>query len=285
MILVTGAAGKTGKAVIQSLLAAGRVVRAFVFKEEYRSALQQLGAQEVVVGDLLQPGAVQAALHGAQAVYHICPNFHPEEAAIGKMVIRAAEESGCSRMVYHSVLHPQTSAMPHHWSKLHVEAALFESKLDYTILQPCAYMQNVLKDLREMIADKTCRLPYSAQAKFSLVDLNDVAEAARVVLTTSGHTGATYELCGPEVLSMSEVVAMISKESGMEISLLSFSPRDWMKQAAARRLPAYQREGLGKMFEYYDQFGFWGNSRVLQWILGRRPNSMRRLIAWELAQK
>jgi uncharacterized protein YbjT (DUF2867 family) len=148
MILVTGAAGKTGRAIIKSLVNKGINVKAFVFKDLYAKEIYKLGAREVVVGNLLNLVDLKIALRDVNAVYHIGPNMHPEEITIGDIVIKAVQSSDCRRIVYHSVLHPQTAAMPHHWNKLKVEESLFESGLDYTILQPSAYMQNILKDLR-----------------------------------------------------------------------------------------------------------------------------------------
>ncbi|MDX1436497.1 MAG: NAD(P)H-binding protein, partial [Anaerolineales bacterium] len=73
MILVTGAAGKTGQAVIRSLLDQGQAVRGFVRKTAQGERLKQLGADEVIVGDLLSLRDVSRAAQGTRAVYHICP--------------------------------------------------------------------------------------------------------------------------------------------------------------------------------------------------------------------
>ncbi len=56
---------------------------------------------------------------------------------------KSSQETALSHFVYHSVLHPQTEEMPHHWQKLRVEESLFRTHLPFTILQPCAYMQNL----------------------------------------------------------------------------------------------------------------------------------------------
>ena len=63
------------------------------------------------------------------SVYHVCPNVSPDEIAIGRVSIAAARSAGVEHFVYHSVLHPQTEAMPHHWLKLRVEEALITSGL------------------------------------------------------------------------------------------------------------------------------------------------------------
>jgi uncharacterized protein YbjT (DUF2867 family) len=138
MILVTGAGGKTGKAVIKALVARGAPVRAFVRSLAHEAALTAIGVREVVAGEMVDAHAISRAVRGAEAIYHICPNVSPHEVVFAKGLIAAASDLGVSRLVYHSVLHPQIEAMPHHWSKLRVEEMLFASALDITILQPAA---------------------------------------------------------------------------------------------------------------------------------------------------
>ncbi len=144
MILVTGAAGKSGRSVISALAQRGAAVRAYVRREGQIAMVQAAGADTVVIGDLQDAHTLQQAVQCVRALYHICPNMHPDEVAIGRRVIDAALAAGVEHFVYHSVLHPQTATMPHHWNKLQVEEALFESRLPFTILQPTAYMQNLL---------------------------------------------------------------------------------------------------------------------------------------------
>jgi uncharacterized protein YbjT (DUF2867 family) len=121
MILITGAGGKTGQAVIKAVAARGENVRALVHREAQASAVKALGAREAVVGDMRDEEALRRAMEGARAVYHICPNVNPDEVTIGRTVITAARAAGVERFVFHSVLHPQVEAMPHHWNKLRVE--------------------------------------------------------------------------------------------------------------------------------------------------------------------
>src|SRR4030088_3125205 len=111
MILVSGAGGKTGKAVLSALLARGAPVRAFVRSPSHHATLEAIGVNDVVVGSMDDPHAVSQALRGVNAVYHICPNVSPHEVAFAKTLVGAADGSGVSRLVYHSVLHPQIEAM------------------------------------------------------------------------------------------------------------------------------------------------------------------------------
>jgi hypothetical protein len=71
-----------------------------------------------------------------QAIYHICPNVSRDEVAYARAVAAAARTHGVKRFVYHSVLHPQIEAMPHHWQKMRVEEMLFVAGFDLTVLQP-----------------------------------------------------------------------------------------------------------------------------------------------------
>ena len=126
------------------------------------------------------PQTIRKATEGVRAVYHICPNMLPDEVGIGETVIAAATSAGIERFVYHSVLHPQTEKMPHHWHKLRVEEMLIESGLPFTILQPTAYMQNLLVAWQAIYEQGVYAVPYTVGSRLSLVDLADVAEIFRL---------------------------------------------------------------------------------------------------------
>jgi len=273
VILVTSAAGKTGRAVIRALSAKGAVVRALAHRPEQVRSVEELGAQEVHVGDMRVQATMDRAARGVRAVYHICPNVSPDEVAIGEIAISAARSAGVERFVYHSVLHPQTEAMPHHWHKLHVEERLFESGLRYTILQPSAYMQNVLAHWDQILEQGTYPVPYAVETRLGMVDLEDVAAAAAVVLTQPGHAGATYELGGTEVLSQIEVTTTLGQQLGRPVRAEVVPLEAWERRARASGLSDYQVETLVRMFRYYERYGFWGNPRVLGWLLRRPPTT------------
>ncbi|RPI53724.1 MAG: NAD-dependent epimerase/dehydratase family protein, partial [Chloroflexi bacterium] len=181
MIVVTGAGGKTGQAVIRALMRRGASVRALVHRPEQAAALAPLGPTQTVAGDLRDAGTLERALDGARSVYQICPNMHPAELSIGPAVIDAARRAGGEHLAYHSVLHPQIEAMPHHWQKMRVEEQLFASGLAYTILQPAAYMQNVLAHWERMVNEGIYPVPYGVETRLGMVDLEDVAQAAATV--------------------------------------------------------------------------------------------------------
>jgi len=271
MILITGAAGKTGRAVISALAARGQPVRALVHRGEQVRLVESMGARESIVGDMRDENRLKQAARGVRAIYHICPNVSPDEIPIGRAVIAAARAARVEQFAFHSVLHPQVEAMPHHWNKLRVEEALFESGLPYTILQPASYMQNVLGGWQEIVERGVYAVPYSVEARMSMVHLEDVAEAAAVVLTEPGHLGATYELAGPEALTQTQVAEILSKHLKRPVHAEQVTIEAWTRQAQASGMGEYQIKTLVKMFHYYDRYGFWGNPHTLSHLLSRTP--------------
>jgi uncharacterized protein YbjT (DUF2867 family) len=163
--------------------------------------------------------------------------------------------------------------MPHHWQKMRVEEQLFESGLSYTILQPAPYMQNILAYWNDIMKKKKYPVPYSENIRLSSVDLEDVAEVAAIILSESGHKGAIYELCGVEILSQIEITQILSQYLGHRVDVKFIPIEEWEVNARNKGLGDYQVKTLIKMFLYYERFGFFGNSRILECLLNRSPTS------------
>jgi uncharacterized protein YbjT (DUF2867 family) len=253
VIAVFGAAGKTGRAVVQALHDAG--VGAPSIRQLVRAGtppphpLFTAGTTPVDLGDEV---SLHGAVEGAHVLYVLAPNMHPDEPGLVGRAVSSAVRCGIRRVVYHSVLRPGLQAMPHHWGKLRGEELLWESGLEVTVLQPSAYTQN----LAACIADGELVVPYSIDQPFSLVDLADVADAAARVLLEPGYVGATLELSGPVTTVRAVAEA------------LDLRPR---RHRAAPGTSGYAAEALEAMFDWYDRHGLPGNPAVLRWLLGREP--------------
>lgn len=285
MILVTGAAGKTGRAVIGALAARGARVRALVYRAEAGAGLLVAGAQEAVVGDMLAVDDLRRACQGAQAVYHICPNMHPGEVSIAEALLGAMAEAGVGRLVYHSVLHPQVEAMPHHWRKLRVEELLFTQDVQWTVLQPAAYMQNVFAYWGAIVNEGVYRVPYTVTARLGMVDLEDVAAAAAAVLLDAGHAYALYELAGPEILDQAQIAAVLAQQIGRPVRAEAIDRDQWAENARRAGQSAEAVETLRQMFEYYERYGFYGSHTVLRALLGREPATFAQVVARQVEPK
>ena len=287
MILITGANGQTGRAIIKALLSKGERIRAFVYKTEQVEEIKSLGEMEVVVGDMMDQKAVDEAFIGINTVYHICSAVNPNEVTIGQMIINAARKAKVEHFVYHSVLHSVLQDMPHHQKKLMVEELLVNSGLPYTIIQPAVFMQNILESWKSLTEKGIFQQKFftSPETRMCLLDLEDLAEAVSIILTSPGYTGATYELCGPENLSLSDMIAAMEQHFGREIKVET--PQDEMFAAQLKKhgVGDYQVNTLLKMFKHYNEHGFVGNPNVLTWILGRKPNDFSSFILRTIQSK
>jgi uncharacterized protein YbjT (DUF2867 family) len=279
MILVTGATGKTGLAIIKLLAQSSHQSRAFVRTKEQAERARREGATEITIGDLEIENDLVTAMRGVDQVYFIPPNVHPNEDEIGKNAVVSALKMGVRRFVYHSVLFPQIERMPHHWRKLRVEEILIESGLDFSILQPANYMQNVLAFRTSIENDQIWHLPYDPEARSTPVDLLDVAIVAVKVLSEDKHSRATYAIGGPEILSSIEIAKLLSSNLGKQITVSRQNISEWESSVRQAGVTKEKLETLKLMFSYYDQRDFVGNSSVLEMLLERAPTSFSEFLA------
>ncbi|MGZ6678296.1 MAG: NmrA family NAD(P)-binding protein [Nocardioides sp.] len=242
LIALIGGTGKTGRAV--------------------QAALSGVGVEAHALGRAASED-LPAALAGADAVYLIAPNLHPDEPRYVADALAAMRTAGVGRVVYHSVASPYAPAMPHHLGKATAEDLVRRSGLAWTILQPCAYLQN----LQAGVMTGALSVPYSLETRFGLVDLDDVARAAAVVLTEPGHDGATYELGGPALVTLAEVAAIATEVLGRPVTATRTDPGAWAGEGLGEREQAWLRA----MFGYYDAYGLPTGGRVLAALLGRTP--------------
>ncbi len=196
-VLMVGATGKYASLVVPELRQRGVTVRALVRNESKSRMARQQGAEETAIGDLHDSDSLRAAASGVDGVFHINPAFAPNEAELGLAMVESAKTAGVHKFVFSSVIHPSISKLTNHAAKRPVEEALYESGMEFTVLQPTMFMQNLDNSWNTVLEHGRFSLPYSKQAKASYVDYRDVAEAAAVALTGDKLGYGTFELCAP----------------------------------------------------------------------------------------
>ena len=283
LILVTGASGKTARACIAQLLSKGASIRALVRRAEAAQDLRAKGVADVVVGDMFAPDVMRHALEGADAVLHICPPMHPQELQLAKDMTAACKTAGVTRFVLWSVLHPHIN-VPHHQRKQKAEAALIDSGLAFTILQPGRYMQHLESIWTQIVNEGIQAFPFSTSSRFSLAHLDDLARAAAEVLTTAGHENAIYELGGPEALSSEDCAHIISHVLNRSVHARATPLDAFLAKARAAGLPDWRIETFDVMNRHYDAHGLQGNGNVLRWLIGQAPKTFREYVS-ELAAR
>jgi len=301
MILVTAAAGRTGRNLIAALVRRGRPVRAFDIAPAV-AGLRELGAAETVAGDMLDPAAVEAAVAGVEAVIHIGPPMHPREAEMGHAVVSAARRAGVAHLVQFSVTPPQLEPLLNHQSKLAVERMVLLSRIPFTILQPMHYMQNI--DVRRVVERGVLTQPFDLDTPLQHVDLDDVTEVAALVVTDSRHHYATYELCGSDYRSARQLAAVIQSVSGRPVvpeqapagralaaggglAGSGAGPAGAADRPASGASPSeeddWRRDAMVRLFDHYGRYGITGNPNVLGWLLGRPPTTFEEYARRSLA--
>ncbi|MFW6773828.1 SDR family oxidoreductase [Nocardioides sp. CPCC 205120] len=281
-VAVTGASGKTGTAVVAGLLEAGHQPVALVRRTEAADAFAGQGVGSRLVD--VEGGAADlaAALDGVDAVYHVPPNMHPAEDAVTGTVVDAAVRAGVGRFVYHSVLQPHVPEMPHHLRKAASELLVRRSPLEWTVLQPASYVQNVLPFVATARAEGRYRVPYDVTQPFTPVDLVDVAAAALAVLGDPLTTYGTFELAGPEVLSSAATADVLTDVLGRPVVAEHLPLAEWragVDPTGTRR----DLDDLAAMFAWYDDHGLVGSALALRTLLGRAPTTLAAALRRDLA--
>jgi uncharacterized protein YbjT (DUF2867 family) len=266
--LVVGATGKTGRAVTRALASRGVEVLAAVRSPDSAATARSAGARSCAVVDLVTGSGLEAAVAQVDAVYHLAPNVHPDEVAIARRVASAARDAGVARFAFHSVLHPDDASMPHHVRKGLAEAVVREAYRDALVLRPAAYHQNLLDAARA----GRIAVPYSLDAPFTNVDLDDVAEVAALLLTGTVWETATFELAGPERLGVRELADVAARTLGRPVVAERLDLEAWRSGPGAQ-LPESARDDLGAMFAAYDRDGLVGDPSTLLRLLPHPPRT------------
>lgn len=211
MIVVTGANGTVGSALVEQLLAAGEQVRVVVRSADKGRAAAGLGAQ-VAVADVQDGPAFTAALEGAASLFlntASLPGFVQAQTS----AIDAALASGVDRLVRLSALGSSPdSAMSFGRGHAELDAYLQASGAHWTVLAPNGFFSNFLG-----MADSIRQggiYTNAGDGKVSMIDPRDIAAAAVAVLTRPGPQGKTYALTGPEAIGYADAAATLAELLG-----------------------------------------------------------------------
>lgn len=202
-ILVTGATGNVGRNLVQQLDAAGRPVRALTRDPDAAAFPEGI---EVVKGDLADPSSLHETFDGVTAL-HLLTSQGPANEPLPdpEGLLAMAEKARVRRvtLLWTGVTGP-------------VEEAAKQSGLDWTIVQPGNFMANARLWAEEIRSEDVVREPFADVAHY-VVHEADIAAVAAAALTSEGHAGKEYTLVGPEGLTVSQQVAILSQAIGRDL--------------------------------------------------------------------
>lgn len=209
-ILVTGATGNVGHNIVSQLHAWGTDFR--VLTRDPANAAVPHGV-EAVGGDLASPETLEPALEGVDTVFLLWP--FPSADGVPAIIDTIARHA--RRVVYFSAMgapgepEPETPGV---WGR--IERAIRSSGLEWTFLRVGGLAVNTLGWADDIRRYGAVRWSYGAAGR-SLIHERDVADVAVLALTEEGHTGSTYNLTGPEVLTQAEQARTIGDAIGSPV--------------------------------------------------------------------
>ncbi|MFE3786315.1 NmrA family NAD(P)-binding protein [Streptomyces goshikiensis] len=225
MIVVMGATGVTGNALLHSLLALGTPVRALT-RTPHRPIPGTTGTHqppvEVQYADATDPHSLHTAFKGASQLFLAMANS-PAQVELETRVIDIAAHTGIGHIVKISAPaaepdSPVAISRGHHAVEEHLRA----SGLTHTILRPYAFMQNLLR-LAPTVAQGVI-LGTMGDAPCNYIDCRDIGDVAAAALTRPDIAGGTYALTGPEAVAYPELASRLATLTGNQIRYVNLTP-------------------------------------------------------------
>ena len=247
MLLVTGATGLNGSALLRRLSAMHIPVRALVRSRDRAAAIAALPHVEIVVGDMGVPESLAGPLAGVERVMLISPSA-PNMLEVQTNVIEAARSAGVRHVVKLSGIIPDI-ASAFRYARMHgeIEQRLEASGMAFTQLRAGEFMPSYFRQVPNIVGKGLLMLPM-ADARIASIDIGDVAEVAALALTEPRHEGRTYPLTGPAALSMSEVAVELSAVTGKPIRYVNVDPEQMRQNQLAAGMPPYTADALFELF-------------------------------------
>jgi uncharacterized protein YbjT (DUF2867 family) len=273
VILVTGATGNTGSALLQQLEGRGARVRAMVRRRPDGGRLRGTSAT-IVAGDFHDPRSLEAALAGVTRAYLVTPSSRDAEAQQLRFAESAAA-AGVQRIVKLSQF-AADEASPVRFLRYHaaVERRIRELGIGFTFLRPNLYFQGLLA-FQTLIAKDGHFVAPIGDARVSAVDGRDIAAVAAVALTEKGHDGKTYTITGPAAVTHTEMAGAIAEAIGRQMTFTDVPPEAFASALSSAGVPRWQADGLIEDYAHYARGKAAALSPHVSEITGTEPRDIR----------
>ena len=277
MILLTGATGKTGSATAKALNERGIKFRALIRNEEKREEIESLGG-EVVIGSIENKEAVDQSMVDIEAALILLPNSE-NQLSLEKQLVDSAKQAGANRVVKMSSIEATpdaTSPIP----KLHLESEEYikQSGLNWTMIKPNFYMQNLLASAGTIKDQGKIFLPMG-EGKTGMIDTTDVGKVLAKVLSEDGHESMNHEITGPEILSFYEVAEIFSQGLGKKVDYVDV-PLGAYKETLGQFLTnQWHLDAVIDLFKGIADGGIEEKTDTYSELMGESPKSLSEFIS------
>lgn len=272
MILVTGASGLVGGAVLNELSEVGAGPLKAIYRGEKDRALLPAGVT-AVKADFADAASLDAALKDVKAAYLVCAAI-PQLVELETNFLLACQRASTPHVVLQSALGAAdfNKSFPS-WHR-EVEEKAKALGVPCTILRPTGFMQNIATYFAGTIKSQDCFYDGLGKARLAHIDVRDIAAVAAKSLLSSGTIGQVYELNGPEALSDEELAGRISKVAGRPIRYVELSLQQMLQGMVSSGMPESRALPIVELYEYYLAGKGEGSDKVLRDLLGRSPSTI-----------
>jgi NAD(P)H dehydrogenase (quinone) len=276
--LISGATGATGGAAIEELLSTTGVrVRALVHRDDDRAASLRRSGVEVVVGDLLDSHAVQAALRDVTGAYFVYPIMQSQLVDATAYFAHAAKLAGVRSIVNMSQISASADAQSHaslaHW---YGERIFDWSGVPVTHLRPTFFMEWLSYGFqRSQIANHDLlRVPAGNGRHAPIAAADQGRVIARILLDPESHVGKTYSLFGAEELDHEQMAKIVGDALGRPVRYEAENVESFKARLEQFGLPAYFIQHITSVYRGYQAGEFAGSNNLVEQITGRKPLSV-----------
>ena len=244
MILITGASGNVGSELVEQLSAQNIPLRVV---SRDKSKFKGLGANvQIMEGEITDPATVDRALEGVDKVF-LFPIIADLSHKSTHLLVDKSKAHGVKHIVMLSSMGAMSSASD--LGRLHreKEEIIEQSGVPWTFVRPGGFMTNTLQWLETMEAQGKVFNPMK-DGKMAPISNKDIAAALGVALTGPDQEGKIYNIVGPELVSTSQQVEILSRVLGVKIECVDVPPAAVAAEMAKKGMPPFIIDSLSKMW-------------------------------------
>lgn len=274
-ILVTGATGTIGKAVVKALSNEKRSFVAAV--RNTAKASEKLGAGvELVNFDFEDPSTYEAATNGVDKVFLVGPPLVTNLDSLLTPFIDFLKAKEIKRVIYIGSLGMEKMPdLPFH---VVLSEKLKKDGFDYTILKPSFFAQNFKNYEWDNITQRNITYAPAGIGKVAFVDVNDIAQLAVKALLEDGHIGKEYEITGPETLTYADAALLLSEVTNKQIVYPNPRSEEYTGALKSAGAPDFIAPYMISVYSLIANDEVNIVSPVVEKLTGRKPTSLKEVL-------
>ncbi|MDQ3393931.1 MAG: SDR family oxidoreductase [Bacteroidota bacterium] len=276
-ILITGATGTIGKSLVKQLQASKVNFVAGTRDFNKAKTTLNLSQDEWVKFDFTDEKSFEKATKDVDRIFLLGPPLTFNLDQILKSFVDFVQQKGINRVVYISAFGNESLDGDLAFHGI-MENYLNDKQFDYTILQPSFFSQNFKNYEYENLMERGITFNVAGEGKVGFVDTEDVAKVAAKVLTENGHSGKTYQLTGPELLSYDDVANLLSEVLDKEIVYPNPTEEEYRGALKAGGAPDFVADYMIPIFGMIKNGTVGRLTNDIEQVLGKKPIDLKTVL-------